>query len=95
MKKTKKLNAAQRAAIACAVHGHPRVKTACFGYISCARCDAQVGDTLGGSYDTSEDVIVGHDCAACRKNARQLTRKELTFLPKEVRDELRKLGAAA
>lgn len=86
----KKLNAAQRAAIACAVHGHPRVKTVCFGYISCARCDA-----LGGSYDTSEDVIVGHDCAACRKNARQLTRKELTFLPKEVRNELRKLGAAA
>ncbi len=33
----------------CAWIGHSRAFTYCFGYVHCARCEAQVGDCLGGA----------------------------------------------
>jgi hypothetical protein len=83
----------QRRQIACVLNGHPRIVRMCFGYVTCARCGHQVGDTLAGSYDVSADVIVGHDCAACQQNAAKLTRRELTLLPPDVRDEVKALLA--
>lgn len=53
----------------CALIGHSRIQTTCFGYYYCARCGAQVGDTLGSTYQGAEDaVVVGHNCDVCRTN---------------------------
>lgn len=54
--------------VICAIWGHSRIQTHCFGYYHCSRCDAQVGDQLGSIYDASDVVIVGHDCDQCRVN---------------------------
>ena len=55
-------------AVLCALFGHPPVVTYCFGYLNCARCRAQVGDTLGG-LDNMHGLIVLHhkDCEECAK----------------------------
>ncbi len=58
----------QRNSIVCSLIGHSRIHSSCFGYKYCARCEAQVGDSLGGSYDGKENVLVGHNCKTCRKN---------------------------
>ena len=55
--------------VVCALLGHSKIQTFCFGYYNCARCGAQVGDSLGSVYSGAEDaVIVGHDCAQCHSN---------------------------
>jgi hypothetical protein len=71
----------QRNAVVCGLVGHSRIQTACFGYVYCARCEAQLGDTLGGVYDTSQIVIKDHDCDICVKNAESLTWKDTLFTP--------------
>lgn len=65
------------AAVTCALIGHSRVQTQCFGYWNCARCDAQVGDTLGSTYQGAMmAVAVDHYCDTCRDNAPSLTWKD-------------------
>ncbi len=59
--------------ILCSIFGHPRVVDYCFGYQTCARCDFQLGDSLGGvGIDAREYVVKGHDCKKCRKNWKRL-----------------------
>lgn len=59
--------------IVCQLIGHSRIQTYCFGYYSCARCDAQVGDSLGGVYlGAKQTVVVGHNCETCRDNYSKL-----------------------
>ncbi len=58
----------KRNAVVCALVGHSRIQEYCFGYFTCGRCGAQVGDSLGSVYDTTKVVIVGHDCPTCRAN---------------------------
>lgn len=55
-------------AVVCALIGHSRIVHTCMGYIYCARCEAQIGDSLGGASNTKDNVIVGHDCEVCREN---------------------------
>ena len=43
----------------CALVGHTRLTTYCFGYLNCGRCGAQTGDTLMGSKVTGR-VVEGH-----------------------------------
>lgn len=71
--RVKGLSLIPKRSMVCALVGHSRIVTLCFGYVSCGRCDAQIGDTLGGSYSLVRDVIVGHDCPTCRRNAKKLT----------------------
>lgn len=71
----------QRNKIVCALVGHSRIKTSCFGYYYCARCEEQVGDSLGGAYSGKDDVIVGHDCHVCRTNAKLLTWTDTLYAP--------------
>lgn len=59
-------------AVVCACIGHSKIVSLFFGYVSCARCEAQIGDTLAGVYDTSDKVVMGHDCDICRANALML-----------------------
>lgn len=72
----------QAKVVACACIGHSDVVSTCFGYVYCGRCEAQIGDTLGGVSDLSRRVIIGHDCDACRTNAMQLDWTD-TFLVDE------------
>lgn len=68
--------------ILCAIFGHPRISTVCFGYVSCARCSAQIGDTLAGAYDLSHDILQGHDCPQCNKIYRSLKWHEKLMVKK-------------
>lgn len=53
----------------CALVGHSLIVEACFWYITCARCGAQVGDKLMGGYSQAERCVqIGHNCTTCRKN---------------------------
>lgn len=63
----------RRAAMVCAMVGHSRIVTTCFGYVYCARCEAQIGDSLGGATNLMDKVIVGHNCEECRKAYRNMT----------------------
>lgn len=81
----KKVNAlglddARRNSVVCSIIGHSRIITKCFGYVSCARCDEQIGDTLAGCFDCSKCVIVGHNCPTCDENRRALTWKDTLYV---------------
>lgn len=86
-----KLTANQKKQIHCVKHGHSRIKTACFGYIHCARCGDQVGDTLGSTYNADDDVVVGHvgegmKGCHCTENYASLPEKEKKLVdPKIIR----------
>lgn len=54
--------------VICSLIGHSRIVSMCFGYVSCGRCGAQIGDTLGSVFDLTEYVIIGHNCETCQKN---------------------------
>lgn len=54
-------------AVLCALFGHPPIARNCFGYITCARCDAQLGDTLGGCYSLTDMIVLGHTTDPCQK----------------------------
>jgi DNA-directed RNA polymerase subunit RPC12/RpoP len=68
--------------ITCSLIGHSRIQTFCFGYYNCARCGAQLGDSLGGIYPGAEKaVVVGHKCPTCEANYKELTWKDKIFCP--------------
>lgn len=66
--------------IVCALIGHSRIVTYCFGYQYCARCSAQVGDTLG-SVGIGVCVIVGHKCEECETNMKKMTWRDTYRTP--------------
>ena len=43
--------------IACVLWGHPPIVNYCMGYVTCARCDEQLGDTLGSVYPMAGLII--------------------------------------
>ena len=65
----------------CALAGHSRIQTTFFGYFYCGRCGEQVGDKLAASYDSSQVVVVGHDCQQCHENAKAFTWKDTLLAP--------------
>ncbi len=66
----------------CAWFGHSKIQTHCFGYYNCARCGAEVGDTLGSVYPgASEAVVVGHNCDTCQDNYKKLTWRDKILTP--------------
>jgi hypothetical protein len=67
--------------VVCALVGHSRIVDSCWGYITCSRCAAQLGDTLGGSFDLKEYVVVGHNCKVCKKIFATLTWKDKYLAP--------------
>lgn len=72
----------QRNEITCALIGHSRICTSCFGYRNCGRCSAQLGDSLG-SIDpgNSKAVIIGHECDTCVANFKECTWRDKLFVP--------------
>lgn len=71
----------------CALVGHSRIETTCFGYYSCARCGEQVGDTLAGTYDADNSVVVGHNCEKCRENFAKLDWRHTFMTPDPFAEE--------
>ena len=67
--------------IFCVLFGHSKIVSSFFGYVSCGRCEQQIGDTLAGCYDLSKDVIIGHNCDSCQENYKKLTWKDKIFSP--------------
>lgn len=73
--------------VTCALIGHSRIQTFCFGYYNCARCGAQLGDSLGGIYyGAKKAVIVGHKCPTCEANYKELTWRDKIFCPNPFAD---------
>ena len=71
----------RRNAVVCGLIGHSRIQEFCFGYFTCGRCGAQVGDSLASSYSGAETaVIVGHKCEQCVQNAKTLTWRDRLYV---------------
>jgi len=68
--------------IYCVLIGHSRIIDTCFGYIYCGRCEDQIGDSLGGVFDTSKSVVIDHNCKQCTKNYKHMTFFKDKFLTK-------------
>ena len=64
----------------CVWFGHSRISTMCLGYVYCARCGEQTGDTLMLS-PVPDSVIVGHNCDTCRDNYTRCTWRDKIFAP--------------
>lgn len=80
LRRVRGLDKDARNATVCALVGHSRIQSTCFGYYNCGRCDAQVGDTLGSIYSGAKRaVVIGHDCPTCRENAELLTWRDTLF----------------
>jgi len=71
----------QKKKVVCAMLGHSKIVIACWGYINCGRCGAQLGDTLGGIFPLTTYVVIGHNCETCKKNYEQMTWKDKLFVP--------------
>lgn len=80
-KRVKGLDAQTQKSVVCALVGHSKIVTACVGYIHCARCDEQIGDTVCGVTSLKENVIVGHDCPGCHRNYEKLTWRDKYLAP--------------
>jgi hypothetical protein len=67
--------------IVCQLIGHSRIVTRCFGYVHCARCENQIGDSLGGYWNGENAVVVGHNCETCRTNYEKMGWQDKLFCP--------------
>lgn len=77
-----KMDKEKRNAVVCALIGHSRIQSTCFGYYHCGRCDAQVGDTLGSVYVGAEKaVVIGHNCKTCRANYKACGWQDKLYVP--------------
>ena len=83
----------KKASAMCALVGHSRLLDFCFYYFTCARCDAQVGDSLTGSFVAKGVVVSGHgklkvkECD-CRAVAKKLTWRDTALVKRSVADHL-------
>ena len=92
---TEKLTDEQKKRIYCVKHGHSPIKDFCFGYVSCARCNEQVGDTLCSVYNADDDVMpnhIGQDIEGCNcaENAKKLTKNDKKYIKPETLEEIEK-----
>lgn len=83
-----KIDDETRNEVTCALIGHSRIQTACFGYFNCGRCRAQVGDNLAGVYDASTVVVIGHKCDVCQKNYETTDWRDRLFVPDPFAEEV-------
>jgi len=59
------LSQEKNAQIYCVKHGHANYIWNFFGYVHCGRCSTQIGDRLGGYFDTTDMILIGHKCKKC------------------------------
>ena len=75
----------QEAEIYCVKHGHADYICNFFGQVHCGRCSNQIGDRLGGVFDTTDKIFVNHKCDTCDK-----LKKKLSPLDKKILGRLEK-----
>jgi len=71
----------------CALFGHSKIVSMCWGYVSCGRCGQQLGDKLCGAYDTEDKVVIGHNCDICRANYKKLRLRDKLFCQNPFKEE--------
>ena len=71
----------ERKNVTCALLGQSHITTGCWGYVYCARCGEQLGDSLGGCFYDPLEVRVGHNCPTCRANYKKLGWKDKVLTP--------------
>lgn len=71
----------------CALVGHSRMIQSFFGQLTCARCDAVIGDTLSGGSTLGQRLVRGHGklgngkaCAECIEIAKTLTWRDTALV---------------
>lgn len=74
----------QRNSIVCSLIGHSRIRTFFFGYNYCARCGAQLGDSLGGTWSVDDHYIEGHDDKECLKNLKKMKWQDKLYVSKKI-----------
>ena len=67
--------------VVCALIGHSSIVTMFFGYVYCGRCGDQIGDSLGGSFNSEHHVFVGHNCKTCISNYGAMNWKDKYLCP--------------
>lgn len=77
----------QKRNITCLLLGHSHITTGCWGYIYCARCGVQIGDSLGGIFYDPLEVRVGHNCQTCRENYKKLGWEDKVLTPDPFTEE--------
>ena len=75
-----KIRKEQRNEIICSLIGHSHIVDGCMGYVHCGRCGAQIGDCLGGIFDLTNYVIIGHNCKECRKSYKKFTWRDKLYV---------------
>lgn len=90
-----KIKPAQRKEIACSLIGHSRIISMCFGYVHCGRCEAQIGDRLGGYFDTTHSVMIGHNCEMCRENYEAMDWKDKFLVANPFAEAIRAAALAS
>lgn len=74
--------------IFCAFFRHSRIQEACFGYFTCGRCGAQLGDSLASIYpEAANVVIIGHNCKRCRENYKKCNWIDKFLVPNPFKKE--------
>lgn len=78
----------QQRSMLCALVGHSRIHSFCFGYHHCQRCGAMLGDSLAGAYSDSSAVYPIHLQRAepingchCAENVKTLTWRDTWLTP--------------
>lgn len=80
LREESKLTLQQKAQIHCIKEGHADYIYTCWGYVHCGRCGEQIGDQLGGIFDTTDKILVNHKCSKCSKLKRKLSKLDKEIL---------------
>jgi ribosomal protein L37AE/L43A len=82
LRRIKGLDEGTQKKMVCALVGHSRIQEISFYYYYCARCGAQVGDSLGGCYPEAKNVVVvGHNCDTCKENYKKFDWQDKFLAP--------------
>ena len=77
----------QRNKLVCALIGHSRIRTFFFGYNYCARCEDQLGDSLGGVFKVSDEFIQGHTDKECLDSLKAMDWKDKLYVSPKIYGE--------
>lgn len=73
-----------RNSLVCALIGHSRIRTFFFGYNYCGRCGAELGDSLGGAWEQTDEYIEGHDDPDCLEALSKMGWQDKLYVPKKL-----------
>ena len=75
-----KLTREKKLRIYCVKNGHANYVFNCFGYVHCGRCEDQIGDRLGGIFNMTNMMALGHKCKTCNRIRKTLKKFDLKIV---------------